>query len=334
MKAKHGEIKAEPTKQQIRLSPTDQKMIQELLLDSRISASNLGKLVHLSPTSTINHINNLIKKGVINQFITIPNLIKANYKLWYTFLDIPLEQEGACIQSLIKFPNTLTIIKTTGKYNLIVGFAGKNFSDLDKGLTIISKHAKARDFMVLSVKEMAFKPYKLFEKSKKEKSAVTKQTSKDNISLTKLDKLLLRELSHNARENIANISYKIKSPPETIVYRLKKLRENGVIERFFTNINIFSFGFQGYILTIKILNKEIQNEVFDFIKNHPRTNGQYLLKESSWNILSPLIVKDAVELKLFIDELQKRFGKDIISYETTQILSQEFYDPFPKGLLI
>jgi len=332
MKTKQGEIKVEPIKQQIKLSPTDQKIVQELLFDSRIPASNLGKLVHLSPASTINHIENLIKKGVINQFITIPNTIKANYKLWFVFLDIPIEQEEVCIKHLINYPHTLSIMKITGKYNLLVGFSGEKISDLDKGLSIISKNTKTKDFLVFPVKEMAFKPYELFERSKKLKSII-KKPSKNKITLTESDKLLLRELSHNARENIVNISHKIKIPAETIVYRLKKLKENGIIERFFTNINIFSFGFQGYVLTIKILNKEVQSEIFNFIKNHPRTNGQYLLRESSWNVLTILIVKDTVELKLFIDELQKRFGKDIISYETTQILSQEFYDPFPKGLL-
>jgi len=327
--AEHGEIKVVEIKKPIKISPTDQKIIQELLINSRIPASELGKLVHLVPASVGNHIESLIKEGIINQFLIIPNLIKSGYKIWFVLIDIPSEDQESCIKSLLKYPSTLSILKTAGRYSLIVGFTGKDISSLDKGLSIISKSVKVRDFIILPVKEMAFEPYRLFERVKNKEDHKTFEESKP---LTKEDKLILRMLSGNARENIVNISKETKLPAETIIYRLKKLKERGIIERFFTNINIFSFGFQGYVLMIKTLNRENQNEIFDFIKNHPRTNGQYML-ESSWNILTVLVVKDATELKSFIDDMQKKFSKDILSYETIQILSQELYDPFPKGLL-
>ena len=51
-------------------------------------------------------------------------------------------------------------------------------------------------------------------------------------SLDDIDLRLLRELRENARENIASLSKKLGIPRTTVHYRIKKLVEEGVIEKF------------------------------------------------------------------------------------------------------
>ncbi|ASA78404.1 MULTISPECIES: Lrp/AsnC family transcriptional regulator [Thermococcus] len=51
-------------------------------------------------------------------------------------------------------------------------------------------------------------------------------------SLDGTDLRLLRELKENARENIASLSKKLGIPRTTVHYRIKKLVEEGVIEKF------------------------------------------------------------------------------------------------------
>lgn len=50
--------------------------------------------------------------------------------------------------------------------------------------------------------------------------------------LDEIDLKLLEELKKNARENIASLSKKLKIPRTTVHYRIKKLVEEGVIEKF------------------------------------------------------------------------------------------------------
>ena len=51
-------------------------------------------------------------------------------------------------------------------------------------------------------------------------------------SLDTTDLRLLKELRENARENIASLSKKLGIPRTTVHYRIKKLVEEGVIEKF------------------------------------------------------------------------------------------------------
>ncbi|ASJ10624.1 transcriptional regulator [Thermococcus sp. P6] len=51
-------------------------------------------------------------------------------------------------------------------------------------------------------------------------------------ALDNIDLKLLKELKENARENIASLSRKVGIPRTTVHYRIKKLVEDGVIEKF------------------------------------------------------------------------------------------------------
>ncbi|AEK73367.1 transcription regulator, Lrp/AsnC family [Thermococcus sp. 4557] len=51
-------------------------------------------------------------------------------------------------------------------------------------------------------------------------------------TLDATDLRLLKELKENARENIASLSKKLGIPRTTVHYRIKKLVEEGVIEKF------------------------------------------------------------------------------------------------------
>jgi len=50
--------------------------------------------------------------------------------------------------------------------------------------------------------------------------------------LDKVDRRLLEELKNNARENIATLSKKLGIPRTTVHYRIKRLVEEGIIEKF------------------------------------------------------------------------------------------------------
>ncbi len=52
------------------------------------------------------------------------------------------------------------------------------------------------------------------------------------FSLDGTDMRLLRELKENARENIASLSKKLGIPRTTVHYRIRKLVDEGIIEKF------------------------------------------------------------------------------------------------------
>ena len=80
----------------LKLDLKDKKILYELDIDSRQSASQLAKKVGLSKQGCTLKINNLIKKGVISSFITVINtslIGNLSFRMYFKLIDISPAQE-------------------------------------------------------------------------------------------------------------------------------------------------------------------------------------------------------------------------------------------------
>ncbi len=62
------------------------------------------------------------------------------------------------------------------------------------------------------------------------------------MRLDSKDKKILRELQENCRQTIAEIAKKTKLPRDVVVYRIKKLEQEGVIRQHHTMLNHSKLG--------------------------------------------------------------------------------------------
>ena len=74
----------------------DKKILFELDQNSRKSAQQIARKVHLSKVSVINRINKLVKNGIIKNFITLVNYRKlgfSNFHVYYSLQNLSHEKE-------------------------------------------------------------------------------------------------------------------------------------------------------------------------------------------------------------------------------------------------
>ncbi|ADT84805.1 MULTISPECIES: Lrp/AsnC family transcriptional regulator [Thermococcus] len=131
--------------------------------------------------------------------------------------------------------------------------------------------------------------------------------------LDKIDLKLLEELKKNARENIAALSKKLGIPRTTVHYRIKKLVEEGVIEKFTIKPNYkkLNLGTTAFILARYDPDSGLtQREVAERVAT---INGVYEVHiiAGEWDLLIKVRAASAEDIgKIVIDKLREIKGID------------------------
>src|SRR5699024_9312405 len=110
----------------------DNKLIEELIDNGRISYVELANKVNLSRVSAKERINNLIEKGIIEKFTVVINSEKIG-KSVSSFFDIdvmPGKLKNVAV-NLANHPSVVSIYQMTGPSTLHMHVLVNNFNDLE-----------------------------------------------------------------------------------------------------------------------------------------------------------------------------------------------------------
>ncbi|MBU2104503.1 MAG: hypothetical protein KKF67_01870, partial [Nanoarchaeota archaeon] len=91
-------------------------------------------------------------------------------------------------------------------------------------------------------------------------------------------------------------------------------------------------GFNAYLFSFQIFNREKINEIIKYLAYHPSCTG-VLTAKSNWNIFGGILIKDTKELKEFEEQFFAKFENYVHNYEFIQILEQPYYKLFMKEVL-
>ncbi|BAA31041.1 Lrp/AsnC family transcriptional regulator [Pyrococcus horikoshii] len=129
--------------------------------------------------------------------------------------------------------------------------------------------------------------------------------------LDKVDRRLLEELKNNARENIATLSKKLGIPRTTVHYRIKRLVEEGIIEKFTIKPNYkkLNLGTTAFILIRYDPDSGLtQREVAEQIARIPGVYEVHLVA-GEWDLLLKVRASNAEEIgRIVIDKLREIRG--------------------------
>lgn len=134
------------------LDGTDNKIINLLQGNGRMSYSEIGNIVGLSRTSVKNRISELEEKGIISGYRAIINPQNAPEMMTFIMnVETQAEQFENAKKKLMEADETVTIIQTTGNCHLVVIcqtstvqemriFVNKAYKEIE-GITSINAHA-------------------------------------------------------------------------------------------------------------------------------------------------------------------------------------------------
>ncbi|MDQ0492823.1 Lrp/AsnC family transcriptional regulator [Paenibacillus brasilensis] len=115
----------------------DLQILQMLKSNSRMTSSDISKIIHLSVPSIAERIRKLEKKGIINQFTVKLNrkAMGQNYVV-YIFVQLHSSAETQLFRkTIIQSPHVLECHHTSGEYDYLLKVALPDLSELEDFIT-------------------------------------------------------------------------------------------------------------------------------------------------------------------------------------------------------
>lgn len=317
-----------------KLDLKDRKILFELDLNSRQTASQIGKKVGLSKEVVNYRINNLIKNGFIKYFYTILNTLTlgySHYKIYFKLQNVDPEKEKELLDYFTKNVNCIWLGTCRGNWDLGVSLLAKSpthfgklyqqivneYGDLflEKNILLIEK---APTFNRAYLKEKT-QPIELEYVEKEEK-----------IELDETDKNILKNLSINARISFIDLMEKLGTTRDIITYRIKKLEKNGIIQGFRTSFDLKKLGYSYYkvLFTFKNLSEKREKELISYCKFN-KNIVQYIKLIGNWDAEVEFEVENDTQLHNFLLEMRTKFSDIIRNTEQLLIYEKKLnYYPF------
>ena len=311
----------------------DERILLELISNSRIPINQLAKKVGLSREVTNYRLKNLTKQKIIKQFYTIINPESLGFSKAGCFIQlkgISKEKEKEFLNYLVNHKLISYVGPIIGKWNFVFDILSQTKEQLSKTIQEIkNKFGKNLDnFIILNnnVEQEIFQE-KILGKTKLKHISEFKKKKLDKIDLKILDLL-----SENSRIEYKKISSKLNLTGNAIKFRIKNLENSGIISGYTLSIDIKKLGYNWYNLQIKERNSN-DLELKKFLRENKKVIYFYkYLGNENWDIDIGLIIKDLEELREFILELREKFGNTTKIHDLYIIVEESKSNALPQGV--
>jgi len=312
----------------------DEKILAELITNSRISLNQLARKVSISREVATYRIKKLVEDKIITSFYTIINTEKLNYfrsGCWIQLKNIDESREKEFIIFLKSHPFITYAGTIVGKWNVVFDILSKNRTNLVKTINEILEKAGANleNYIISnSSVEQEIYPAKIVG-IKEMKKPILKEKS---VNLDQTNKKILELLSTNSRLDYTKLSSKLKLSANAIKYRIKQLEYSGIIRGYTISVDTNKLGYEFYNLQIKLKPGSKENDLKNFLRKHERVIYFYkYLGNENWDIDIGIIAQDSRDLRKIIFEFRKELGGLMTIHEiysTIEIIKMET----PKGV--
>lgn len=146
------------------------------------------------------------------------------------------------------------------------------------------------------------------------------------------DRKLLYYLDKNTRQGISALARKLRIGRNVALYRLNKMKKEGVIKGSFAEINNAALGYHSFRIFFKLGNakKREYEELFHFITNH-KNIFWFSRVLGKWDLDIVFMTKEISEFELFRKDLCMRFN-NLIEDSEIALLTQIYH--YPRDYLL
>lgn len=315
------------------LDKKDWKILATLSKDCRTSLRQIANAVGVSREVADYRIKKLVKTGIIKSFCTDVNLQALGFTKHVVYLElknVDKEKEENIFQYLKNHKFISWIVTSTGKWSVIFDIHAKNTQHLSQLIKELKQEIGIYfgEYEIVTLEKYYYYHSKFFN----EKEKIQEKKNK-NISLDEIDLLLLRTLRNNARIDYVKLSEKVKLTPEAISKRIKKLKENNIINQFYIFPDLTRLGFEHYNVQINLENidNEKENKIMNYLQHHKSVSFIYK-PISHWDIEFGVFVKNPGELRDFMLQLRTLHPENIRIKDVALFYEELLPNFLPEGV--
>jgi len=300
----------------------DKKILFELDINSRISASKIAKKLKL-PKETVNYrIKRLEKNGWINRLYTIFNASLfgySYYRIYLKFYKLTASTEMEIIDYITNDPTCANLRIIEGQYDLVFLTIQKNPSEL-KGflqcfLNTFGMYVQEKNILIL------IKTHKLNQKFLFEGNTIKKtfnHVELKNYSLDKIDLGIMKSISINARMKLSDIAQSLKVDSRLIRYHIKRMEHAGIIVAYTTDMNLVQLSRELIQIDIALKDPAFILRIIDFFD---KTNTCVFVHEilGKYDLSVEIYVENDEMLRNILEKFKEQFLDHYVYYDVSHV---------------
>ncbi|MCK5449444.1 winged helix-turn-helix transcriptional regulator [Candidatus Pacearchaeota archaeon] len=287
----------------------DNKILVELVKNSRIPYTQLAKRCRVSREVLNYRIKNLKKKEIIHDFFTEIDAVKLGYVSALFFVRIKASREKEFIEYIKKSDFISWAGTHCGLWSLGMAIYGKNNTEIEERFQEI--YIKFKEWIVDHRFEF-YKTTKFYYEKYFNSTPIKKHEKYKDYKIDPKDKFILKKLSKNSRITSIELSKKINISAPAIIKRIKNLEKSGYILKYSIFVNLSKLNKYQFVFFIQNKNLENRSKLYLYLESHPKVS-----------FLLDYLGDPFIEFGIFVDN----------PYEVRGI-EQEIEETFPENRII
>ena len=261
-----------------------------------------------------------IKKYTIN--INYPKLEFDRHSLYLDLKHIYAKDVDKYIKEItnIKEVSCCYMLHDISEWKVYISIWTKNIGRYDEIQTKIIKKFKKYLKNYLSFQSVTSHTYLARRLNPKKKSKVDIKKKQGNFKLKASDWKLIKELKRDSHASILKLAKKLNTTANTIIRRIKFLKENDIIQRFYPILNTKKLGYTEYTFISRIdpvYDKEIE-KFLEYVKNDVRFVID--IKAVGYaNLYYAFLVKNNEELSEIRADIKRILGNAVLETHRIEV---------------
>jgi len=309
----------------MKLDAYDKKILFELDINSRTSASKIAKKLKI-PKETVNYrIKRLERNGWINSLYTIFNASFFGYSYYRVFLKfykLTASTETEIIDYIINDPTCANLRIIEGQFDLVFLTIQKNPGELKGFLqcffNIFGTYVEEKNVL------MMMKTHKLNQKflfhGETIKKTFNHVETKDYI-LDKIDLGIMKSISTNARIKLSDIARSLHVDSRLIEYHIKRMERLGIIVAYTTDVNFVGLHHKLVQIDIALKDPVVIPDIIDFFD---KTNTCIFVHEllGKYDLSVEIYVENDDMLRNILDKFKEQFLENYVYYDVSHVYKE------------
>lgn len=315
----------------------DRKILYQLDVNARQSASQIGKKVGLSKQVATYRINKLIESGVIQKLYSIYDTSKlgfTTYKIFLRLQNVDIQKQNEIVEYIKNHQNVQFFISCDGMFDLVFNILAKTASelyDLLKELeNMYGSHIAEKELIIMVFSSFFFRDYLIGRSSDQIRKPMYFGSKPEQIEIDDTNKKILNCLGIDARTPIVSIASKIGVSADSVAVRIKKLEKAQIIHNYILLPNFALLNQTSYKVMFALHNlaKDREKSFFQYCKSQP--NIWFHSKSlGRWDLEINMDVANAGQFREIMMEIKFQFSDIIKEYSTLQVSKVYKFNFYP-----
>ncbi|MBN1645613.1 winged helix-turn-helix transcriptional regulator, partial [Candidatus Woesearchaeota archaeon] len=271
-------------------------------------------------------VERLEKEAIIKGYfpmIDISRLGFTSFRLYLKFRNLVPEKKRDIFNYMEEHRSIWAVVAIAGKWDVALGVAVKDIYDFyNVWEAILQRYLEVIGDYAICIYSPIYHYSKSYMVQKDDESPIRILGGQGKAQFDNKDKLILVNLSKNARISLLELSRTVKMSPESVSYRIKQLEKKGIIQGYRAMIDVHKLGYEFYKAEIRLASYSQISSILTYCHMHP--NIYQVDKTIGGETLEiEFHVKSLNNMLDIIADLEVKFPKIIEKFDYITVLSEE-----------